>query len=93
MADSSYNAEVKNIEQFLNLQKPCSSPAKTSARPITVSEDSIDPANYMAPRFLKKNKAKVEGFSFCSFCLYEMSFIIHLVFLWNSEFKTIFILI
>ncbi|KAF6033836.1 hypothetical protein EB796_007854 [Bugula neritina] len=58
MADSSYNAEVKNIEQFLSLQKPNSTPTHIST-PIAVSEDSIEPSNYMAPRFLKKNKTKL----------------------------------
>jgi len=41
MADSSYNAEVKNIEQFLSLQKPSSTPTHIST-PIAVSEDSIE---------------------------------------------------
>jgi len=69
MADSSYNAEVKNIEQFLSLQKPSSTPTHIST-PIAVSEDSIEPSNYMAPRFLKKNKTKVSILT--SLCLFSI---------------------
>ncbi|XP_067939414.1 fermitin family homolog 2-like [Watersipora subatra] len=67
MADSSYNAEVRNIKQFLSLQKPSSTPTSSGERvaprrpvqPVTVPEDSILPANYMSARCLKKNKTKL----------------------------------
>ncbi|KAG8223226.1 hypothetical protein J437_LFUL003577 [Ladona fulva] len=53
LADSSYDAEVKSIVAFLNMQRPAPSPA--------ISPDSLDinPDDYIAPKFLRKLKGKL----------------------------------
>lgn len=67
MADSSFNAEVKSIEQFLSLQKP-SSPVQSVAKAVSVSKESIDASDYVAPRYAKKNKAKVSDILLMKCC-------------------------
>lgn len=52
LADSSYDSEVQSIKSFLNMQKPVSQPA------ASVNPASIEPAEYLAPRFQKKIKGK-----------------------------------
>lgn len=52
LADSSYDSEVQSIKSFLNMQKPVSQPA------ASVNPASIEPADYLAPRFQKKIKGK-----------------------------------
>lgn len=60
LADSSYEAEVKNIEAFLKMQHPAPSPA------ISPNALDIEPANYVPPRYLKKFKGKVRRMiTFC----------------------------
>lgn len=53
LADSSYEAEVKNITGFLRMQHPAPAPV------ISPSALSLVPEDYIAPRFLKKFKGKV----------------------------------
>ncbi|XP_064484884.1 unc-112-related protein-like [Ornithodoros turicata] len=52
MADASYEAEVKSIQQFLQLQRPAPAPA------ISPSQVDINTEDYIAPRFLKKLKGR-----------------------------------
>ncbi|XP_059621462.1 unc-112-related protein-like [Phlebotomus argentipes] len=52
LADSSYENEVSSIKSFLSMQKPAHAPA------ISINPDNIDPADYVAPRFLKKLKGR-----------------------------------
>lgn len=53
LADSSYEAEVKNITAFLKMQHPAPSP--------TINPNMLDiiPEDYVAPRFIKKFKGKL----------------------------------
>lgn len=53
LADSSYDTEVKTIQTFLAMQKRAPAPA------INPSSFEINPNDYVAPRFLKKIKGKV----------------------------------
>uniref|UniRef100_U5EW14 Putative mitogen inducible protein product n=1 Tax=Corethrella appendiculata TaxID=1370023 RepID=U5EW14_9DIPT len=53
LADSSYDSEVLSIKSFLSMQKPAQAPA------VSINENNIDPAEYIAPRFLKKMKGKI----------------------------------
>lgn len=53
LADSSYESEVQSIKSFLSMQKPAQAPA------VSINPDSIDPAEFLAPRFHKKLKGKV----------------------------------
>ncbi|KAK6638924.1 hypothetical protein RUM43_007194 [Polyplax serrata] len=53
LADSSYEAEVKNIEAFLKMQHPAPSPA------ISPNALDIEPSSFVPPRFLKKFKGKL----------------------------------
>ena len=53
MADRGYDAEVKSIQAFLSMQHPASQPV---INPATLD---IHVEEYVAPRFLKKTKAKV----------------------------------
>ena len=57
MADASYDAEVKSILAFLAMQKPAPAPA------INPSTFDIQPDDYVAPRFLRKLKNKVNCIS------------------------------
>lgn len=52
MADSSYDLEVKSIQDFLNMQKPAPAPV------ISPSQIDINPDDMVAPRFLKKLKSQ-----------------------------------
>ncbi|XP_046402774.1 unc-112-related protein-like isoform X1 [Ischnura elegans] len=52
LADSSYDAEVKSIMAFLQMQRPAPTPA------ISASSLDINPEDYIAPRFLRKLKGK-----------------------------------
>ncbi|KAH9375437.1 hypothetical protein HPB48_013494 [Haemaphysalis longicornis] len=52
MADSSYDAEVNSIQQFLQLQRP----ARATA--LVPSQLDIDVDDFVAPRFIKKMKSK-----------------------------------
>lgn len=53
LADSSYEAEVKSIEAFLQMQHP--------APALAINPSSLDilPEDYIAPRFVRKLKGKV----------------------------------
>jgi len=53
MADSGYDAEVKSIQAFLSMQHPASQPA------INPNTLDINVEDYVAPRFLRRAKAKV----------------------------------
>ncbi|XP_047114333.1 unc-112-related protein-like [Schistocerca piceifrons] len=53
LADSSYEAEVKSIEAFLQMQHPAPAPA------INPSSLDIVPEDYVAPRFSRKLKGKL----------------------------------
>lgn len=53
LADSSYDTEVNSIKSFLSMQKPVHSPA------VSVNPDSIEPTEFLAPRYHKKLKGKV----------------------------------
>lgn len=52
MADSSYDLEVKSVQDFLNMQKPAPAPV------ISPSQIDIDPDDMVAPRFSKKLKSQ-----------------------------------
>lgn len=52
MADSSYDLEVKSVQDFLNMQKPAPAPV------ISPSQIDIDPDDMVAPRFIKKLKSQ-----------------------------------
>lgn len=52
MADSSYEAEVKSILEFLSMQHPAPTPA------ISPSQVHINPDDFVAPRFLRKLKTR-----------------------------------
>ncbi|XP_015931052.1 unc-112-related protein [Parasteatoda tepidariorum] len=52
MADSSYDLEVKSIQDFLNMQKPAPAPV------ISPSQIDINPDDMVAPRFMKKLKSQ-----------------------------------
>ena len=54
MADSVYDSEVKSIQAFLSMQHPASQPV---INPATLD---INVEEYMAPRFLRKMRSKVE---------------------------------
>ena len=69
MADSSYHAEVKNIEQFLSLQKP-TAPVKRM-QPLNAADANVEPADFVATRFLKKSKAKVSLTGCCGWIYFE----------------------
>lgn len=56
LADSSYDAEVASIKAFLKMQHPAEAPA------INPASLDISPEDYVAPRFLKKFKGKVNSF-------------------------------
>lgn len=53
LADSSYEAEVRSITAFLQLQRPAPAPV--------INPQSLDiiPEDYIAPRFVRKLKGKV----------------------------------
>ena len=53
LADSSYEAEVRSITAFLQLQHPSPAPV--------INPQSLDiiPEDYIAPRFVRKLKGKV----------------------------------
>lgn len=53
LADSSYEAEVKSIEAFLQMQHPALAPA------INPASLDINPEDYVAPRFVRKLKGKL----------------------------------
>ena len=53
MADSSYDMEVKSIQAFLAMQHPASQPV------INPNSIEINVEDYVAPRFLRKMKSKV----------------------------------
>lgn len=53
LADSSYDSEVQSIKSFLSMQKPVSQPSTASVNPA-----SIEPAEYLAPRYQKKLRGK-----------------------------------
>lgn len=53
LADSSYEAEVKSIMAFLQMQRPAPTPT------ISPSSLDINPEDYIAPRFLRKLKGKL----------------------------------
>lgn len=53
LADASYESEVNSIVAFLQLQRPAPAPA------INPSSLDIVPEDYVAPRFAKKFKGKV----------------------------------
>ncbi|XP_063235427.1 unc-112-related protein-like isoform X2 [Bacillus rossius redtenbacheri] len=53
LADSSYDAEVKDIAAFLQMQRPAPAPA------ISPQSLDISPDDYVAPRFLRKMKGKL----------------------------------
>ncbi|PRD26885.1 UNVERIFIED_CONTAM: Fit1 [Trichonephila clavipes] len=52
MADSSYDLEVKSIQDFLNMQKPA------PAAVISPSQIDINPDDMVAPRFVRKLKSQ-----------------------------------
>ena len=54
MADSGYDAEVKSIQAFLAMQHPASQPV------INPNSIDINIEDYVAPRFLRKMKSKVQ---------------------------------
>ena len=54
MADSGYDAEVKSIQAFLAMQHPASQPV------INPNSIDINVEDYVAPRFLRKMKSKVQ---------------------------------
>lgn len=51
MADSSYDLEVKSIQDFLSMQKPAPAPV------ISPSQVDINPDDMVAPRFIKRLKS------------------------------------
>lgn len=51
MADSSYDIEVKSIQDFLSMQKPAPAPV------ISPSQVDINPDDMVAPRFIKRLKS------------------------------------
>lgn len=53
LADSSYESEVKNIQSMLQIQHPAAAPV--------INPDSLDiqPDEYVAPKFLRKLKGRV----------------------------------
>lgn len=55
LADASYESEVNSITAFLQLQRPAPAPA--------ISPNSLDitPDDYVAPRFVKRFKGKVNN--------------------------------
>lgn len=53
LADSSYDSEVQSIKSFLSMQKPADRPSQASVNPA-----SIEPAEYLAPRFQKRLRGK-----------------------------------
>lgn len=55
LADSSYDNEVKTIQAFLSMQHPAQAPA---INPAGLGLD-ITPEDYVAPRFIRKLKGKV----------------------------------
>jgi kindlin 2 len=57
MADAGYNSEVKSIQAFLSMQHPASQPV---INPATLD---IHIEEYVAPRFLRKMKSKVNNSS------------------------------
>ncbi len=63
MADSGYDAEVKSIQAFLSMQHPASQPV---INPATLD---INVEEYVAPRFYRKMKSKVQQQSPMMFCL------------------------
>ena len=54
MADSGYDAEVKSIQALLAMQHPASQPV------INPNSIDINIEDYVAPRFLRKMKSKVQ---------------------------------
>ena len=74
MASASYNAEVKNIETFLRLQRPA-----MADEPVAVTTDAsqepVEPADFLAAKYLKKNKTKQVGLQ--SKCWYVYMLINH----------------
>ena len=54
MADSGYDAEVKSIQAFLAMQHPASQPV------INPNSIDVNVEDYVAPRFLRKMKSKVQ---------------------------------
>jgi len=53
LADSSYEAEVRSISEFLQLQRPAAAPA------ISADSLNINPEDYAPPRFARKLRGKV----------------------------------
>lgn len=52
LADSSYDVEVSNVKQLLNMQKPAQEPA------VRINPGSIEPADYLSSRHFKKLRSK-----------------------------------
>lgn len=52
MADATYDNEVRNILDFLSLQRPALAPA------INPHQIDINPDDYIAPRFLRKLRGR-----------------------------------
>lgn len=52
LADSSYETEVDNIKSFLSIQKPTNAPA------VSINPNSIEPADYISSRHMKKLRGK-----------------------------------
>lgn len=61
LPDSTYEAEVKSIMNFLEMQRPATAPA------INPASLDINPYDYLASRFVKKLKNKVKNIRW--FCL------------------------
>lgn len=64
LADSSYDAEVRSILAFLQLQHPAPAPV------INPQSLDINPEDYAAPRFVRKLKSKVSWLSPTNIPLY-----------------------
>ncbi|CAG5134857.1 unnamed protein product, partial [Candidula unifasciata] len=59
MADSSYEAEVAALQNFLSLQHPVICTSQNSTTPTTAPNHvDIQPEDYVAPRFIKKARVK-----------------------------------
>ena len=63
MADSSYDAEVKNIRAFLSMQHPSPSPG------VTPTQLDINPEDYISSRYFKKLKSKQVGRLYVSYAI------------------------
>lgn len=73
MADSSYDAEVAAIQSFLSLQHPViCTPQNSTTTTIAPSQADIQPEDYVAPRFIKKGRAKAVSSSLISHILHML---------------------